>query len=82
MLTYSLQGESVKSWDDEIKRTTEMFFEADRLDEAAYAIISETAGGDVWARYTEAKGKADKKRTEAYQSWIQIRRTMRLSIQS
>ncbi|MBI6635883.1 hypothetical protein YA0871_24785 [Pseudomonas paralactis] len=67
-----------QTWDEEITRNTEMFFEADRLDAQAYQII-EHYSGDVttWARFTEAKKLADAQRTAAYREWMRIRRAMR-----
>jgi len=64
-------------WDAEIARTTQLFFEADRLDDLAYAIIGGQDGPDaVWERYSQAKKSADTKRTEAYQDWMRIRHAM------
>lgn len=61
--------------EEEIAINTEMFHDADRLDEAAYRIIEfGMTGSDVWERFSEAKALADAKRTAAYQDWIRIKR--------
>lgn len=58
-----------------LARNTELFFEADRLEQAAYAIIGTSlANADAWLRFTEAKQVADAKRTEAYNDLMRIRR--------
>ena len=60
-----------------LARNSELFFEADRLEQAAYAIIGTSlANADAWLRFTEAKRVADEKRTEAYQDLMHIRRSM------
>ena len=67
-----------QTWDEEITRNTEMFFEADRLDAQAYQIIEHYSGdATTWARFTEAKKVADAQRTAAYREWMRIRRAMR-----
>lgn len=64
-------------WDYQFARNTEMFYEADRLDDAAYQIIADGPSDSVaWERYTAAKQVADNKRTEAYQDWIRLKREM------
>ncbi|MBV4474739.1 hypothetical protein [Pseudomonas botevensis] len=73
----SLRLSTSQAWDAEIARNTEMFREADRLEEEAYRIIE--AGldePDVWSRFSEAKAWADAKRTQAYRDWIRIKRAM------
>lgn len=69
---------SRQAWDDEMTRTHQMFFEADRLDAIAYKIIG-TYQGDAhtWARFIEAKKIADAQRTAAYQEWMRINRAKR-----
>ncbi|WP_455825574.1 hypothetical protein [Pseudomonas graminis] len=63
--------------EQELARNTELFFEADRLEQVAYAIIGTSlADADAWLRFTEAKRVADEKRTEAYQDLMRIRRRM------
>ena len=63
--------------EQELARNTELFFEADRLEQAAYAIIGTSlADADAWLRFTEAKRVADEKRTEAYQDLMRIRRSL------
>jgi hypothetical protein len=64
-------------WDDEIERNSQLFFEADRLDQAAYKILGEGArDAQAWNRFTRAKQLADQKYTEAYQDWMRIKRLM------
>ncbi|WP_085582374.1 MULTISPECIES: hypothetical protein [unclassified Pseudomonas] len=72
-----LRPSTSHAWDDEIARNTEMFRDADLLEEQAYRIID--AGMDepqVWSRFSEAKARADAKRTEAYRDWMRIKRAM------
>lgn len=65
------------TWDDEIANNTQMFFEADQLDAAAYEIIKDgNPSSEQWARFTEAKKIADACRTAAYQDWMRIKRRM------
>jgi len=65
-------------WDEEIAANTELFRQADALDEAAYRIIQYDRGSaEAWARFSEAKAVADAKRTAAYQDWMRIKRAMR-----
>jgi len=64
-------------WDTQMAINTELFFEADRLERAAYDIISTSlADAAAWMCFTEAKQVADAKRTEAYQDLIRIRRAL------
>ncbi|MCS3514944.1 MULTISPECIES: hypothetical protein [Pseudomonas] len=64
-------------WETALARNTELFYEADRLETQAYAIIgSSLADAGAWLRFTEAKQVADAKRTEAYQDLMRIRRGM------
>lgn len=61
--------------DDPIARSTELFFEADRLESLAYSIMdTESKTEAVWKKFTAAKALADAKRTEAYQDWMRFRR--------
>lgn len=63
--------------EQELARNTELFFEADRLEQVAYAIIGTSlADADAWLRFTEAKRVPHEKRTEAYQDLMRIRRRM------
>ena len=61
---------------DELARNAELFYEADRLEKAAYDIIDTSlADADAWLRFSEAKRVAETKRAEAYQDLLRIRRT-------
>ncbi|RIJ12017.1 hypothetical protein DXT77_05660 [Pseudomonas sp. 91RF] len=65
------------SWDAEIALNTQMFRDADRLDQAAYLIIEVgTTNSEIWQQFSEAKALADEKRNAAYQDWIRIKRLM------
>jgi hypothetical protein len=78
MIEQLFNNEYDHSWDDEIASNAELFREADRLDDAAYAIIQNDRGNhQAWARFTEAKARADAKRTAAFQDWMRIRRAMK-----
>jgi hypothetical protein len=64
-------------WDDQLAKNTELFRQADLLDEAAYKIIEEDRGDAyTWERFSEAKARADNSRTVAYQDWKRIKRAM------
>ncbi|AYF48067.1 MULTISPECIES: hypothetical protein [unclassified Pseudomonas] len=61
---------------DALARNTELFYEADRLEQAAYAIIGTSlANADAWLRFSEAKRVADAKRSEARQDLMRLRRS-------
>jgi len=64
-------------WDDQIAANTEMFRQADLLEEAAYKIIDCDSSNEAWARFTDAKALADAQRTAAYRDWMRINRAMR-----
>ena len=65
-------------WDDQMAANAEMFRQADLLDEAAYKIIEGDNGSpDAWARFTEAKAQADRRRTDAFRDWMRIKRAMK-----
>ncbi|KMT52323.1 hypothetical protein [Pseudomonas fildesensis] len=62
---------------EELTRNTELFYEADRLEKAAYDIIGTSlANAEAWLRFSEEKRVADAKRTEAYQDLMRIRRSV------
>ena len=49
-----------QSWDDLIAANTELFRQADLLDEAAYKIIEgDPFTADAWTKFSEAKALAD-----------------------
>lgn len=61
--------------EQELARNVELFFEADRLETAAYDIIGTSqADAQAWLRFSEAKQLADEKRTQAYADLMRIRR--------
>ncbi len=71
------EASAPSDWDAQLARNTELFFEADRLEQAAYDIIGTSlVDAAAWLRFTEAKQVADAKRTEAYQDLMRIRRAM------
>lgn len=64
-------------WDAKIALNANLFFEADRLDAAAYAIISH--GFDdpqAWRRFTEAKKAAQDQRQAAWLDWLRIQQAL------
>lgn len=66
-----------QSWDDLIAANTELFRQADLLDEAAYKIIEgDPFTADAWTKFSEAKALADAQRTAAYRDWMRIKRAM------
>jgi len=78
MTTQTLGCTTRQARDDEVARNSEMFFEADRLDAQAYKIIESYSGdAQTWARFTEAKKRADAQRTVAYREWMRIHRSKR-----
>lgn len=77
-MTEHTQPPDVPVLDDDLAANSEMFREADRLEEAAYQIIQHDGGNaDVLARFTEAKALADAKRAAAQQDWERIRCMLR-----
>lgn len=71
------EASTTLGWDEQLASNTELFFEADRLEKAAYDIIGTSlADAAAWLRFSEAKQIADAKRTEAYQDLMRIRRGM------
>lgn len=69
-------------WDDKIATNTEQFHEADRLDVEAYKLIQHDRSPEAWARFTEAKAKADAKRAAALQDWQRLKRMITNDINS
>lgn len=63
-------------WDDKIATNAEQLHEADRLDMEAYKLIQDDRSPEAWARFTEAKAKADAKRAAAFQDWVRLKRMM------
>ncbi|MFS1286709.1 hypothetical protein ACLRDI_03250 [Pseudomonas piscis] len=77
MKPQSTRKPAARDRDAEITENTRMFYEADRLDDLAYQIIGNGAcDQQVWARYSQAKNRADGKRREAFAQWLSIRRAM------
>lgn len=65
-------------WDEQIAANSELFRQADLLDEAAYRIIQDDSGSsDAWTRFSEMKARADESRIFAYQDWMRIKRAMK-----
>lgn len=61
--------------DDPIARATGLFFEADRLESAAYCILdAESKTEAVLTKFPAAKALADAKRMEAYKEWMRLSR--------
>ena len=78
MTSQTLQYSTRQAWDDQIAHTTEMFFEADRLEAAAYNIIESYSDDTAtWARFSQAKQIADRQRAAAHQEWMRIQQAMR-----
>ncbi|ALE88877.1 hypothetical protein [Pseudomonas versuta] len=78
MTSQLLNHTARQTWDDEMAKNKEMFFEADRLDAQAYKIIdAESGDAATWARFTEAKKVADAQRTTAYREWMRLNRAKR-----
>ncbi|WP_252992611.1 hypothetical protein KUA23_18610 [Pseudomonas pergaminensis] len=77
MAAKKCEASTTPGWDEQLAGNTELFFEADRLEKAAYDIIGTSlADAAAWLRFSEAKQIADAKRTEAYQDLMRIRRCM------
>ena len=75
---HALSDTATQTWDDAIAENTAMFFEADRLEAKAYALIESYSGDSTtWAHFVQAKQVADAQRTAAYREWMRIRRAMR-----
>ena len=64
-------------WDAQITLNANLFFEADRLDAAAYLIINNGFDDpEVWRRFTEAKKAAEAQRKLACLDWMRIRQAL------
>lgn len=64
-------------WDAQIILNASLFFEADRLDAAAYAIIGNGFDDpDVWRRFTETKKAEEAQRKVACLDWLRIRHAL------
>ena len=60
-------------WEAQITLNASLFFEADRLEAAAYVIIADGFDSpEVWKRFTEAKKAAEEKRQVAWLDWMRI----------
>ena len=65
-------------WDAQITVNASLFFEADRLEAAAYAIIADGFDSpEVWKRFTEAKKAAEEKRQLAWLDWMRIKQALK-----
>ena len=77
MKTINFRFADNEYWSAQITINSNLFFEADRLDAAAYALISHGFNSpDVWRRFAEAKTVERAQRKVAYQDWIRIRRAL------
>jgi hypothetical protein len=56
---------------ESINRSMALFFEADRLNDQAYALLSEPVSTQTIHKFSEAKKRADEKYRQARQEWLQ-----------
>jgi len=58
---------------ESISRSKALFFEADRLNDQAYALLSEPVSTQIIHKFSDAKKRADEKYREAWQEWLHTR---------
>jgi hypothetical protein len=62
------------TWDQAVAQNNLLFFEADELNDQAYAILrQDTLSLETWREFAHAKKKAEKKYREARQEWLRIK---------
>jgi hypothetical protein len=62
------------TWDHAVAQNNLLFFEADELNDQAYAILrKDTLTLATWREFSEAKKKAENKYREARQEWLRIK---------
>ena len=72
-MSYLLRHASGNVLRDKVSENNKIFFEADRLDNLAYEIVSgNPTDADSWHRFTKLKADADAKRREARQNLVHI----------
>ena len=54
-------------------RSTALFFEADQLNDQAYALLNEPISAPTMHKCSEAKKRADEKYRQAWQEWMRFR---------
>lgn len=55
---------------DSINRSKALFFEADRLNDQAYALLNESVSTQTIHKFSAAKKRADEKYRQAWQEWL------------
>lgn len=61
-------------WPEPIDLSNQLFVEADQLSEAAYALLSnQPFSAQTIREFSELKKRADKKRLEARQKWLETK---------
>jgi len=62
------------TWDEAVHKNNQLFFEADELDNSAYALLhSDTLCPETWQQFSQAKQKAESKYLEARHEWQRIK---------
>ena len=56
-----------------ISHSRALFFEADRLNDQAYALLNEPVSAQTIHKFSDAKKRADEKYRQAWQEWLQTR---------
>jgi len=54
-------------------RSRALFFEADRLNDQAYALLNEPVSTQTIHKFSDAKKRADEKYRQAWQEWLHTR---------
>ena len=77
MTTITSEKAQSSAWSESIDRSNRLFFEADQLSEAAYALlIDQPISAQTIHEFLELKRRADKKRFEARQEWLSFKDMM------
>lgn len=58
---------------ESISRSRALFFEADRLNDQAYALLNEPVSTQTIRKFSEARKRADEKYRQAWQEWLHTR---------
>lgn len=75
MTTITSEKTQSSAWSESINRSNRLFFEADQLSEAAYALLSgQPISAQTIHEFLELKRHADKKHLEAHQELAQFQR--------
>jgi hypothetical protein len=65
------------TWDQAVAHINMLFLEAERLNEAAYSLLSQDSlSPEIWAAFSTTKKQAEAKYAQARQEWLRARRIL------